>query len=85
MRANYTPRVHSLIVLFGCRDASSAEKYITIFDKMAPTLTIAKYTEENHVPEPQMWLEFSKKDLVVVTSNVSVYQHLSSSYIYFFS
>ena len=66
-----------------CRDASSAEKYITLFEDAATTLTVSKYTEENLAPESQTWIEFSKKDVVVVTSNVRVYQHLSSSYIDF--
>jgi hypothetical protein len=41
-----------------------------VFDEVAPSLTVAKATDENHLSENQIWVEAFKKDLVLITPNV---------------
>jgi len=49
----------------------SIDKYSAVFDEVTPSLTVAKVTDDNHVSENQSWVEAFKKDLVLITPNVT--------------
>jgi len=56
-------------MIYYSRD-TSIDKYSAVFDEVAPTLTVSKATDDNHVSENQSWVEALKKDLVLITPNV---------------